>query len=134
MCCQVPFLQAELHSSLPSRDPAARLRHAQAASEGYCGYLQRCQQYGLLRGPLAQAYAAEEAGSAGDPGTARVQRIERFKRSRALAGLLQQMRGRRRQADEEVRALQAAAGRCRACAPSSSSSRMQQQQQQNAAV
>uniref|UniRef100_A0A383VIK6 TAP42-like protein n=1 Tax=Tetradesmus obliquus TaxID=3088 RepID=A0A383VIK6_TETOB len=97
----VPFLQAELHSSLPSRDPAARLRHAQAASEGYCGYLQRCQQYGLLRGPLAQAYAAEEAGSAGDPGTARVQRIERFKRSRALAGLLQQMRGRRRQADEE---------------------------------
>jgi hypothetical protein len=99
---QVPFLQAELHSSLPTRDPAARLQHVQAASEAYCAYLQRCQQYGLLRGPLAEAYSAEEAGSSVDPGTARNQRIERFKRSKAVSGLLQQMKGRRKRADEEV--------------------------------
>ncbi|KAF6260479.1 TAP42-like protein [Scenedesmus sp. NREL 46B-D3] len=98
----VPFLQAELHSSLPVRDPAARLQHVLAASEGYCAYLQRCQQYRLLRGPLAEAYGAEEAGSSADPGTVRIQRIERFKRSRAVAGLLQQMKGRRKQADEEA--------------------------------
>jgi hypothetical protein len=78
----------------------------QAASEGYCAYLQRCQQYGLLRGPLAAAYSAEEAGSSVDPGTARNQRIERFKHSRAVAGLMQAMRGRRKQADEEVRSMQ----------------------------
>jgi hypothetical protein len=105
---QVPFLQAELHSSLPTRDPAARLQHVQAASEGYCAYLQRCQQYGLLRGPLADAYSAEEAGSSVDPGTVRNQRIERFKRSKAVSGLLQQMRGRRKLADEEVGCLQGA--------------------------
>jgi hypothetical protein len=101
----VPFLQAELHSSLPTCDPAARLQHVQAAAEGYCAYLQRCQQYGLLRGPLAAAYSAEEAGSSADPGTARNQRIERFKRSKAVAGLAQAMRSRRSAADEEVRSL-----------------------------
>lgn len=103
-CLQVPFHKAELLSTHSSPDLTTRLQQLRAAHDAYWQYLQRCHQYGFLKGSVADAYAAEEAGAAPDPGTARNHRIERFKRSKAVNGLLQQLKSRCKVADEEVRA------------------------------
>lgn len=99
----VTFLKAELLNTMPQQSMAQRLQQVQAAKAGYCQFLQRCGQYGLLGAACQAAYDAQEAGQAVDPGTARSQKVERFKRSKAVAGLIQQLEARQKRADEEVR-------------------------------
>lgn len=101
----VPYLMAELSNLQPQQStrPLQRLQQLQEALMMYSQFLQRCGQYGFLSGTCYDAYTAEEQGIAADPSTCRNQKVERYKRSRALKGLLQQMRGRKKAADDEVR-------------------------------
>eukprot|EP00775_Hariotina_reticulata_P001615 gene1615-1955_t len=98
----VPLLRAELLNSQTGQSPPERLQLLQAAADAYSAFLQRCHQYGFLSDAISDAYTAEEQGIQQDSSTCRSQKIERFKRSKALAGLLQQMNSRKKPADEEA--------------------------------
>lgn len=100
----VPFLQAEMlitHTQL-GVSPSHRIQQLQEALLLYSAFLQRCDQYALLKGVCQDVYMSEEQGRTVDPGTLRNYKIERFKRSKAVRGLVQHLTSMRRAATEEV--------------------------------
>jgi hypothetical protein len=99
----VPYLRADTLNTMPQQGMAQRLQQVQAARAAYSSFLQRVSQYALLGSSCQAAYEAQESGQAVDPGAARSHKVERFKRSKAVAGLIQQLESRQRRADEEVR-------------------------------
>lgn len=108
----VPYLKADVLNSMPQQSMVQRLQQVQTAKAAYSQFLQRCSQYSLLGNSCQAAYDAQESGQAVDPGTARSQKVERFKRSKAVAGLVQQLESRQKRADEEVRGTDTASGCC----------------------